>query len=366
MMIDLGRARGLNSYLMKNLQTLAPAICLLLLNGCAVLDRDYKVTAIKQFPHVEQKPSVRIDTVQPIFVARGSERAVEGDLSGAPVYTTPDALCEAFENSGLFSSALRNSAGADFAISFKSETDIQERSVGQSILFLVTLGLYPLRDSRTYHLTASLKDNKTGAKNTVRLEETADYWYDILLLPVGLFVKPADVGLSIRKDLNDNMAIAVHDAIVKQRQADVGSAAPASRDVAPAPVVAPPASVAENPIRPVAPVASAPVTPVVARPVVVPSANVPVALAPASPSSSVTWPDLVVKGTFVSEGKTLVLLGDGVTLENGTMAPNGIRLLDAAPTWVCMSYRGQTRTYRRNGGSFFAYTNETSTVSAQP
>ena len=360
MMIDLGRARGLNSHLMKTLQTLTPVICLMLLNGCAVLDRDYKVTAIKQFPHAEQKPSVRIETVQPIFVARGSERAVEGDLSGAPVYTTPDALCEAFENSGLFSLALRNSAGADYAISFKSETDIQERSVGQSILFLATLGLYPLRDSRTYHLTASLKDNRTGARNTVQLEETADYWYDILLLPVGMIKKPSDVGLSIRKDLNDNMAIAVHDAIMKQRQADGGVTAPV-------PVASLSSSAVENPVRPVVPVAPAPVSPVVVRPVVVPSATVPVALAPASPSSAVTWPNLVVKGTFVSEGKTLVRLGDGVTLENGTTAPNGIRLLDAAPNWVCMSFRGQTRTYRRNGGSFFAYTNdETSTVSSQP
>ena len=76
--------------------------------------------------------------------------------------------------------------------------------------------------------------------------------------------------------------------------------------------------------------------------------------APVVPPPVVTWPEIVVKGTFSSNGKTLVLLGDGLTLETGVTTPSGVRLLGAGPGWVRVSYKGQTRTYRRNGGAFTA------------
>ena len=64
------------------------------------------------------------------------------------------------------------------------------------------------------------------------------------------------------------------------------------------------------------------------------------------------WPEIVIKGMFSSGGKTLVLLGDGRTLEAGATTPGGIRLLSTGPGWVRLTYKGETRTYRRNGGSF--------------
>ena len=333
---------------MKALSLLIPAGCLLLLSGCAILERDYKLSAIGAFPRAEQKPSVCVEAVQSTLFAHGQETSAAGDLTGVPVSTTPNAICEALENSGLFSSALRVNAGADYAVSFKSRTDIPERSVGRTLLFVATLGLFPICDHRTYQLTAVLRNNRTGAKKLVQVEETADFWCDTVLFPVGIFKKPADTSVGIQKDLNENMAIALHAAIADLPET-VRSDVVAPQMVAPvlsvvqAPAVIRPLSAAERPAA------------AVRRPLAPP---------PAAPPSSTgaVWPALVIKGTFVSGGKTLVLLGDGLTLEAGTTAPNGIQLLEASPSQVSVCFRGETRTYRRNGAAFFVSTNGAATA----
>ena len=109
--------------------------------------------------------------------------------------------------------------------------------------------------------------------------------------------------------------------------------------------------------------------PVVAAPVApeVPAAAIVAPILPTSPAASVvTWPELVIKGTFATGGKSLVLLNDGITLEAGTTAPNGVRLLDATSARVRVSYRDQVRTYHRVGGSFVAFTNESGMAVARP
>ncbi len=83
--------------------------------------------------------------------------------------------------------------------------------------------------------------------------------------------------------------------------------------------------------------------------------SVAVALTPPAPPV-VVWPEIVIKGMLFSGGKTLVLLGDGLTLEIGALTPTGVRLLEAGPGWVRMSYKGQVRTYRRNGKAFLVDT----------
>jgi hypothetical protein len=93
-------------------------------------------------------------------------------------------------------------------------------------------------------------------------------------------------------------------------------------------------------------------------PVVPPAPAVSPAPAPRPEPPAVTWPEIVVKGMFSSGGKTLVLLGDGSTLETGAPAPSGVRLVDSGPGWVRVAYKGQERTYRRNGGSFLVDKNE--------
>ena len=114
-----------------------------------------------------------------------------------------------------------------------------------------------------------------------------------------------------------------------------------------APVVAvtqpaPPA----RPVTPVVTVDSVPVTPT--QEVVTAAAALPVVPAKAE----VRWPEFVVKGTFSSGGKTLVLLGDGTTLETGLTSTAGVRLQATGPGWVQVAYKGQVRKYRRNGGNF--------------
>ena len=71
------------------------------------------------------------------------------------------------------------------------------------------------------------------------------------------------------------------------------------------------------------------------------------------------WPEIAIKGIFSAAGKTFVPLADGLTLETGVIAPNGIQLLEATPALIRVSFKGQSRTYRRSGGSFIACTNET-------
>ncbi|MEI8243359.1 MAG: hypothetical protein WCI17_08850, partial [bacterium] len=76
-------------------------------------------------------------------------------------------------------------------------------------------------------------------------------------------------------------------------------------------------------------------------PVVPPAPAAASAPAPLPEPPAVIWPEILVKGMFSSGGKTLVLLGDGSTLEAGAPAPSGVRLKDAGPGWVRVAYRGQ-------------------------
>ena len=71
----------------------------------------------------------------------------------------------------------------------------------------------------------------------------------------------------------------------------------------------------------------------------------------------VIWPAISVRGVFTIGGKTTVLFGDGITLEVGATAPNGVRLVDAKGTSIRLSHRGEMRLYRRGGGSFQWVTN---------
>ncbi|MFZ4396742.1 MAG: hypothetical protein ACOYOU_14065 [Kiritimatiellia bacterium] len=116
--------------------------------------------------------------------------------------------------------------------------------------------------------------------------------------------------------------------------------------MAPVPVAPPVVAVApEVPIAALAPAvaltASAPAVVVVTAAAVLPP-EVPV----------VNWPAIKISGMFTSGGKTVVLFGDGTTLEAGATAPNGVQLRDVVSGAVRLSYKGQARTYRRNGGSF--------------
>ena len=324
---------------MKNLFLIFPVLLLLLGGGCALLDRDGRVAPVRQFPPAAQKPSVCIGSVRAVMRAHGREQPVEGDLSGDPVHTTTDALYETFKNSGMYALLTRmpQPQGAAYTVNFSCETEIPQRSVGKSILFICTLGIFPLYDDRSYQMTATVVDNRSGLRKTVKLEESADYWFDTLLLPVGTLRRPAEVGRLIQKDLNDNMAIAVHEAILAMPPPEPSL-----------PIMAPP-SAASTP-RPAAVAVPASVLRLTPEPVAAPVL---------SGGASGDWPPLVVKGTFAYNGNMLALLDDGATLESGSVSTNGVMLLDAAPNRVRMSYQGQVRTYYRTGKSFAVYTNET-------
>lgn len=129
-----------------------------------------------------------------------------------------------------------------------------------------------------------------------------------------------------------------------------------------APVVASVAPVVPHPVADSNPIASAAPAPLVSNATVAavtPVGSVagdPVSVAP-PPPPAVIWPELAIKGIFSAGGKTLVPLGDGLTLETGATAPNGVRLLEATPASIRVAFRGEVRTYRRKGGSFIACTN---------
>ena len=108
------------------------------------------------------------------------------------------------------------------------------------------------------------------------------------------------------------------------------------------------------------------VTSAVERPTNDAAAVAPAPAAVPRPAHVVIWPEVVVKGTFSGGGKTLVLLGEGLTLEIGATTPNGVRLLEAGTGWVRVSYKGQIRTYRRNGGAFTTDAEATSADAARP
>lgn len=165
---------------------------------------------------------------------------------------------------------------------------------------------------------------------------------------------------TVREPVNKQPPAAVVSASAAAAQVAPAAAAPAT--VAPAPVALPVAATASVPIAPVAPVApvaaGVTTTPVVAGVTAVPDATVVVAPVIPPEAPIVNWPAIKINGLFTSGGKTVVLFGDGVTLETGGTAPGGIQLLDVVAGAVRLSYKGQVRTYRRNGGSFVADTKE--------
>lgn len=75
------------------------------------------------------------------------------------------------------------------------------------------------------------------------------------------------------------------------------------------------------------------------------------------PAAGVTWPEIVLKGTFAAGGKMFAIFGDGNSLETGSTATSGVKVIEATPAAVRVSYRGETRIYRRGGGQFVAVTN---------
>ena len=76
------------------------------------------------------------------------------------------------------------------------------------------------------------------------------------------------------------------------------------------------------------------------------------------PLPAVVWPEIAIKGIFTTGGRTLVTLGNGITLEAGLTAPGGLLLLEASPTMMRFAFQGETRIYRRAGRTFLAVTNE--------
>lgn len=138
--------------------------------------------------------------------------------------------------------------------------------------------------------------------------------------------------------------------------------APSAPARLPAPTLAPKPAPFEPAVVPVAVVPSA------LTPSALPPSNATTAAAtppagdaavlPPPPPEAVNWPEIVIKGFAFVNRRPLLLLADGLQVETGTTAPNGVRLLDAGPGWFRVSYRGQIRTYRQNGRSYLACTNE--------
>jgi hypothetical protein len=130
--------------------------------------------------------------------------------------------------------------------------------------------------------------------------------------------------------------------------------------------------------RPAAPVPPVPVvTAAVQRveekpPVVVVAATNPVAptasvaVASAALPDPIVWPPVTVRGVFTIGGKTMVIFGDGITLETGATAPSGVRLVDVKGSSLRIAYRGEMRLYRQGGGSFLLVTNGAPSVVPAP
>jgi hypothetical protein len=135
---------------------------------------------------------------------------------------------------------------------------------------------------------------------------------------------------------------------VPENPGRISPATPAAPAVTrPAPAVAP---VAPPPVATAAVVAVAHPRDVLVPPAPAP-APAPVVEKPPTPPA-IVWPEIVVKGFASVGGKPLVLLADGLTLETGTTAPNGVRLVEAGSGWFRLTYKGQARTYRQSGRSY--------------
>lgn len=190
------------------------AACLFVTNGCVIAERGQKVTKVEKFPSTERKPSLYVERYEQTESwnneCQRSECVQNVSFANA-------VRVKRLESSGLFGRVASINFGADYTINLVERKEVRFNRAGRALSFM-SIGIIPMVDNRTYALTAYVRDNKTGVVLPVEVNETSEVWNTILLLPAVIFCPSLGDETRIHIDLIDNLAINVHDAIIKHEQ----------------------------------------------------------------------------------------------------------------------------------------------------
>lgn len=200
---------------MRSVQIASAVACVLVASGCIIAGRGHAVSKVESYPVADRKPSV--------YIAQFDKKQKVDNLNKGVPWTMlatgyREDTVTRFDRSGLFARVAGIDFGSEYTISLELFTVI-DFDAQLRVCSVVTLGLFPSCEKRTYQLTAYIKDNKSGTVLTVKSMETAECWGDLLLLPIAIFNPPRVREGEIYNDLTDNISIAVRDAIVKHEQA---------------------------------------------------------------------------------------------------------------------------------------------------
>jgi hypothetical protein len=202
----------------------------MLSNGCIIASRGQLVSKIESFPSADRKPSIYLERYETKFTVNNEPSCCENEfISKMHASTT---LLQ-FGKSSLFGKVDSINFGADYTMQIEDRKNLSLNKVRRTFFF-ISLGIIPGVEYHTYKLTAYVRNNKTGAVIPVEVKETTEVWNELLLLPVALFLPSIEEERLIYIDLNDNLVIAVRDAILKHEQGNL--AAPSEK----IPVVAKP------------------------------------------------------------------------------------------------------------------------------
>ncbi len=178
---------------------------LLILSGCASFQGEGRhLNPIESFPMVSETKSAQVSFT---YIRRKNDRE-------EPDYSSFETICrtsfmDRIKESALFSSASWELKNPDIKIAIKLIKNT-EHEMGQELLSPLTLFIYPVTDTETYDLIASVTDAKTEQQNIIRLHDNMTTKSSILLIPVMFFKFPAIEEVKLVNRLFDNLCIEIY------------------------------------------------------------------------------------------------------------------------------------------------------------
>ncbi len=183
----------------------------LILTGCATSFQQNNLATIHEFPAVNTAKSVSVSL------------AFSGKLNGKP-WTENDAhnttylkqVCiEHLNDSKMFGQVSAGNKASDLTLQVAI---INEKIANPTEQFWtgITLFIIPYKSVDTFRLGAVVTNKKTGQTETIRFEDSASYYQQLLLIPLSPF-KSHDKGLEECRDrIFDNLCMEIYQSGILQ------------------------------------------------------------------------------------------------------------------------------------------------------
>ena len=173
--------------------------------GCATFPGNV-LPEVTSFPVATNKPSVNVT----LSFRQNTNGQPNNNGEKAGELKLQKMVIERFEKSGLYSSVSAVNQNSDFTVT-TSVIDEGNGPIGLAFLSGFTFCLIPSYATDIFKATAVVKNNKTGVKKTIELEDSTTMWIQIFLLPLLPFKFPPAVISDVQNNIMDTLAIRVYE-----------------------------------------------------------------------------------------------------------------------------------------------------------